>query len=783
MSRSSASLLAELAQSRLDKRTKRYTNTGESLLDFEKRITPQFERPVHLTEAAEMLQQALVQPIRFLFSAPPRHGKSQLLFHLMAMYLARFPDRLMGYASYAADIAESKSLEIQSYAERAGVKIKASKRGAGEWRTEQGGGLIAVGVNGPFTGHGFYLVVVDDPHRNRAEAESPTMRKKIHEWFTSTAINRLEPGGSAIVTHCIAKGEPVLMADGSWRAVEDVKPCESVRSYDGTRFVNRRVAAARLSGHDPILKVTTKRKSLRVNARHPFLLDTGKWKAAGVLQSGDSVVVCNQGSGDVEVDPEFAWLFGFMIGDGWVTTWKHGRSMAWCVCVAKKAYPDRNERVQAAFEKFFGRRPRETTAGYYRLDSAEVGRRLTALGLTGGAWGKRIPEWAFWLTPALKTEFLRGYIASDGNRLKKCVESYRVASVSEALLEDTRLLALSAGLHATKVTHASQMVQAPHSAALKLSTIFSVTINFNIDPERAEEIQAVVPDGTEDVYDLTVEGTENFIANGFVVHNTRWTQDDEIGTLQKNTDAAWEYRNYPALSPTGEALWPDRWPTSALQKRRIDVGEYDWASMFMGEPRPRGAGVFHGTHLYERLPTDGNGKPVPLTLSVGLDLAYTAKTYSDWSVAIVLGKAPDGTIYVLDLLMEQLAAPAFIEKLKRLLGDYSWPPVFSYIGGQEQGIADFFQTQGVKVNTEHAKADKFVRAQGVAAAWNQGLVKIPANPKFPLKKLNTAVSEIASFTGVGDTHDDVVDALAGGYAQLTIPPPARGVGQQPLFPY
>ena len=35
-----------------------------------------------------------------------------------------------------------------------------------------------------------------------------------------------------------------------------------------------------------------------------------------------------------------------------------------------------------------------------------------------------------------------------------------------------------------------------------------------------DEVQSIEPDGDEDVYDMTVEGTHNFVANGIVVHNS-----------------------------------------------------------------------------------------------------------------------------------------------------------------------------------------------------------------------------------------------------------------------
>jgi predicted phage terminase large subunit-like protein len=52
--------------------------------------------------------------------------------------------------------------------------------------------------------------------------------------------------------------------------------------------------------------------------------------------------------------------------------------------------------------------------------------------------------------------------------------------------------------------------------------------------------------------------------------------------------------------------------------------------------------------------------------------------------------------------------------------------------------------------------DKFQRAQGVAAAWNEGRILVPMNATW----LAAFLKELADFTGVNDATDDEVDALS-----------------------
>lgn len=79
------------------------------------------------------------------------------------------------------------------------TKLKEDEKARGRWKTEQGGGYVAVGVGGPITGRGANVLLLDDVFKNREEAESQVIRDKVWDWFTSTAFTRLEPGGVVII--------------------------------------------------------------------------------------------------------------------------------------------------------------------------------------------------------------------------------------------------------------------------------------------------------------------------------------------------------------------------------------------------------------------------------------------------------------------------------------------------------------------------------------------------------------------------------------------------------
>jgi predicted phage terminase large subunit-like protein len=253
-----------------------------------------------------------------------------------------------------------------------------------------------------------------------------------------------------------------------------------------------------------------------------------------------------------------------------------------------------------------------------------------------------------------------------------------------------------------------------------------------------------------------------------VVVHTRWHPDDLIGWLQDRDGARWETIALRAIADgtdpddpraEGEALWPEFMPADFLAERRVDVGEYDWASLYDQRPRPKGGAVFSGDVRF-------GAPPGPYRVAIGLDLAYTEKTSSDYSVAVVMAECR-GDFYLLDLHRMQAPAPAFAERLRGLVATYPGARLFSFIGGTERGVVDLLNTMGLRIETKPSVGDKFVKAQPVAAAWNAGRIFLPkTSPAW----INPLVSELRVFTGLKDRHDDQVDALGSAYEILHRPP-------------
>lgn len=74
-----------------------------------------------------------------------------------------------------------------------------TKNSESEWETAEGGGVKAVGVGAGVTGYGADLIIIDDPVKSRAEAESETFRDRVYDWFNDDLYTRLEPNGKIIL--------------------------------------------------------------------------------------------------------------------------------------------------------------------------------------------------------------------------------------------------------------------------------------------------------------------------------------------------------------------------------------------------------------------------------------------------------------------------------------------------------------------------------------------------------------------------------------------------------
>lgn len=171
------------------------------LWKFIKKVFPKYSFYKFHATVIEQLQRVIDGKCnRLILQVPPRHGKSLLASQLLpAAYLLAHPERYVGISSYSAELAEGFSRKARDYFRDAGGLLNESSKAVNAWGTEGGGGLWAAGVGGAITGRSGHLLIIDDPVKNREDAESARMMDKLNDWYTSTLYTRLEPHVGAIV--------------------------------------------------------------------------------------------------------------------------------------------------------------------------------------------------------------------------------------------------------------------------------------------------------------------------------------------------------------------------------------------------------------------------------------------------------------------------------------------------------------------------------------------------------------------------------------------------------
>jgi predicted phage terminase large subunit-like protein len=170
----------------------------ESLMDFIPRVTPRYERPLHMAPFIDALERAPGGNLRICFSAPPQHVKTSVIQNFLAKLSRERPELRNAYATYSADRAQRVGRGAAAIADSSGLDL--AVKNLDLWRTREGGQTLWTSVGGGMTGEACDgVAVIDDPLKDRKEAESPTVRENHKDWFHSVLETRVHPGASIIV--------------------------------------------------------------------------------------------------------------------------------------------------------------------------------------------------------------------------------------------------------------------------------------------------------------------------------------------------------------------------------------------------------------------------------------------------------------------------------------------------------------------------------------------------------------------------------------------------------
>ena len=155
-----------------------------------------------LAKAVEDVENGISRKLKI--SMPPRMGKSyQVSTYTPTWLIHKHPEWRIGLISHSSDLAVGWGRQVRRMVEDnydlLGVEIAADAGAVANWETTAGGAVRSRSVGQSIIGHGFKVMIIDDPVKGFAEAHSEHDRERLWNWFSTDATSRLEPPSLVIV--------------------------------------------------------------------------------------------------------------------------------------------------------------------------------------------------------------------------------------------------------------------------------------------------------------------------------------------------------------------------------------------------------------------------------------------------------------------------------------------------------------------------------------------------------------------------------------------------------
>lgn len=758
-------------------RRSRVEEARDDLIAFCRYMMPEYRMGKHHRRLADLLMQIAEEPVRrsdgtleigkdrIAVNMPPRHGKSLLVsVYYPAWYLGKYPTKKVMMVSHTTDLAVDFGRKVRNLIDSdrfreifPGVKLSADSKSAGRWNTNHGGEFYACGIGSSIAGRGADLLLVDDPHSEQdVLAGNFEVFEKAYKWFTLGARTRLMPGGRVAVVQCMTGDTPVLMANGDERPLQDLRVGDKIAAYDLAKggLTGAEVTNWTSQGLDQTYTIRlASGRLLRANARHPFLVHRAgveRWVRLKNLKPGDTLVSlwdapAPHGPKQNRASARLASLKTHIIGKtqthpispSGITGSGVGKSAA-----QKIVHVRQNSLrgiVQAVIRKFSHRKNlRRNRTG---TDTSDTGTEYPSKNIIK-CWTNRVVFALFAGNPPH-----RAILAPTG------VESCALTTATSPI-EFERC-------SATTATSWLGTARTSKPSLPALST-YGPTL---------DRIVAITAAGVEEVFDIEVTPHANFIANGYVSHNTRWHQDDLTGRLTKdmilNPRAdQYEVVEFPAIldvdTPDGvvqKPLWPEFFDLDALARTRASMPPYQWNAQYQQNPTAEEAAIIK--REWWRIWRTGAPPECEYKIMT-LDAAAEAHNRADFTALTTWGVFWNDTenayqIILLNVVKERVEFP----ELKALaMREYKeWKPDAFIVEKKSSGTALYQELRrtGLLVQeytpargTSNNPNTKVARLNSVADIIKEGMVWVSEH-----LWAQDLVEEIAGFPYM--SHDDQVD--------------------------
>jgi predicted phage terminase large subunit-like protein len=729
----------------------------DDFLAFCKHVYPNFKEGPHHRFVSPILKKVVEgTEERLTVSMPPRFGKSETIAYLfVAWYLGHHPDHYVIMVTHTAGLSTvfgrkvRNLIESQVYREIfPGTIISKDKTASDDWATTRGGTYLAVGVGGNIAGYGAHLLVADDLVSEQAVMANPdTAFENAWKYMQAGPLQRLMPDGRIIMIGCMTAETRVLMADGAEKELQHIKVGDEIATYDNGEITTSRVLNWIKHPSDFVYKIrTTSGKIVRANKRHPFLVDRDgvrTWVRVRNLKVGDLLVEAAQPQGASDrskprgcascATGESSGQMGVLANAG---RGLGASGAAWSV-------PPK------------GAASRSGAAGF----ASAATTKLTGAPVRAAQLKRKSAKDIF----ATATAFLQK-LTTLCSRLKAAVAPF----VSNLQPKQTPALDGPQSYTSTTATEPSGCAGCSATTATWQSDTPSQSPCCEPLPSTyvatTAAIVEIVEDGFEPVFDMEVERTENFIANGVVSHNTRWGKKDPIGrALSWATDdphhKKWHEIRFPAILPSGKSLWPEQWPVDQLLAKKAGMTRAFWNAQYMQDPTSEEGALLKREWWNFWLRPD----PPPVEFIIqSWDTAHETKTHNDFSACGTWGvwfneKTNRRELMLLDAFKDRWEFPQL--KKKALETYKKWDPECLIIEKKASGgpliqelrqmdmIVEEFSPSRGRANTSN---DKRARVNAVSTVFSDGLVWVP-----DLAWAREVVDECADFPN--GEFDDFVD--------------------------
>jgi predicted phage terminase large subunit-like protein len=155
-----------------------------------------------LLEQLEAISRGTID--RLMVLMPPGSAKSTYVSILYpAWWFTQHPVSSVIATSHTRGLAENFGRQVRDlvkeHESRLGYGLHTGLRAAGHWQTTRKGEYFAAGIRGPLAGRRADLVIIDDPVKTHAEADSPLLRDWVWNWYRSDLTPRLKPNGRVVL--------------------------------------------------------------------------------------------------------------------------------------------------------------------------------------------------------------------------------------------------------------------------------------------------------------------------------------------------------------------------------------------------------------------------------------------------------------------------------------------------------------------------------------------------------------------------------------------------------